>query len=103
MRRRSQCLLSLLDGGCRLLRWPRRAGLREAALAYLATKFDFGRTYEEQAVNAILRAWTAFDDPALLRRELFDAGYLARTRDCRQYWRLAQLSGAQPSARASDS
>jgi hypothetical protein len=38
-------------------------------------------------VNEVLRRHHAFGDWALLRRELFEAGLLARTRDGARYWR----------------
>lgn len=48
---------------------------------------EHGR-YSENEINALLRQLHLYDDPAGLRRELIDRGYLARTRDCRQYWKV---------------
>lgn len=78
-----------LDAEQRLIRWPKGQALRQAALAHLAGKFTLGHTYNEAAVNELLRSWHLFNDPAMLRRALFDYGYLDRTRDGSQYWRLA--------------
>jgi hypothetical protein len=78
----------ILDEELRLARWPKRRYLRDAALQFLATKFDDERRYSEAAVNALLRRWHAFDDPALLRRELYDWGYIDRTRDGSAYWKI---------------
>ena len=35
--------------------------------------------------------WTAFHDPATLRRELFNHFLLNRTSDGRQYWRAEEI------------
>ena len=80
-------LQAILDEKSCLKRWPARRILREAALGYLAAKFEGGHLYTEVAVKALLRQWHVFDDPALLRRELFDWGYIDRTRDGKSYWR----------------
>jgi len=56
------------------------------ALAYLAHRFEVGRRYREPEVNDRLKAAHLFDDHALLRRELFELGYLARLRDGSEYW-----------------
>jgi hypothetical protein len=76
-----------LDEELRLRQWPARRAVREAALDYLASKFNDDQQYTEAAVNALLRRWHLFDDPALLRRELYERGDLRRTRDGRAYWR----------------
>lgn len=77
----------LLDETLRLKRWPSRLAQRLLALDYLASKFADDQRYSEAAVNALLRRWHVFEDPALLRRELYDRGYLDRTIDGRAYWR----------------
>lgn len=38
-------------------------------------------------MNEILDDWTEFNDPATLRRELFNKCLLNRTTDCRAYWK----------------
>jgi hypothetical protein len=85
-------LQHILDENSRITRWPGRRILRKAALGYLAAKFEDDQYYTESAVNALLRQWHVFDDPALLRRELFDWGYINRTRDGRSYWRCDEVS-----------
>ncbi len=89
MRKKKRELWQVLDEDRRLRRWPARNELRLAALGYLASKFDADQKYSEAAVNALLRRWHAFDDPALLRRELYDRGFIGRTRDGRAYWKAA--------------
>lgn len=81
----------LLDENLRLKRWPSRQMQRIQALDYLASKFADDQRYSEAAVNALLRRWHVFDDPALLRRELYERGYLDRTRDGRAYWRQREV------------
>jgi hypothetical protein len=88
-RKKPQELHHLLDEHQRLKRWPSRRALRLAALAYLASKLRDDQTYTEAAINSLLRHWCAFDDPALLRRELFDWRFVDRTRDGSAYRRLA--------------
>ncbi len=78
----------LLDEELKVKRWPSRRQQRLAVLDYLSSKFRGDRTYNEAEVNSLIRYWCTFDDPALLRRELCDFGYLFRTRDGSKYWRL---------------
>jgi hypothetical protein len=82
----------VLDEHLKLKRWPSRRGQRVAVLDYLASKFRDDRTYTEAEVNSLIRYWCVFDDPALLRRELCDWGYLLRTRDGSKYWRVERAS-----------
>lgn len=82
----------ILDSDQRITRWPSRKVLREMALAYLASKFLDEQDYTEAAVNAALRRWCAFDDPALLRRELFERGFPGRSRDGRRYWKRERIA-----------
>lgn len=56
----------------------------------LASRFPAEGAYSEVEVNAILREWHLFNDPASLRRELIDRNLLDRTKDCRQYWKTPQ-------------
>lgn len=47
-------------------------------IAYLASKFDSDKTYDEQGVNLVLRRWSDYADYPLLRRALVDFGLLTR-------------------------
>lgn len=78
-----------LDANNRVIVWPskKHPKRRLAIMEYMRDAFEFDRKYNEREVNAILNARHAFEDPAFLRRELVDRGWLARTRDCREYWR----------------
>lgn len=72
--------------------WPsrRRRADQLCALAYLAEKLPQDSDLSEAEVNAILKQWHTFGDWALLRRELFECGFVTRTNDCRVYRRLPQ-------------
>ncbi|NOH00649.1 MAG: DUF2087 domain-containing protein [Chloroflexi bacterium] len=56
-------------------------------LDYLIRNFEFDRTYREREVNAIIKRF--HQDTAGLRRDLVDAGLLARESDGSKYWRVA--------------
>lgn len=86
-------LKSFLDTEGRLTGFPAKRKRKLYALVYLAGKFDGEREYTEQEVNALLRSWHSFDDPATLRRELYDYHFLDRSPDGRCY----RLSCPQPS------
>jgi hypothetical protein len=78
-----------LDKDCVVLAWPslKQRKVQLHILRYLATKFLPNRTYREVEVNIVLKNWHAFDDHALLRREMFDLGLLDRELDGSQYRR----------------
>ncbi|MBC6938266.1 MAG: DUF2087 domain-containing protein [Chloroflexi bacterium] len=80
-------LAALLDGEGRVLRWPSKRSIQRQVIDYLAGKFEIGRDYTEREVNALLNRHHTFDDAALLRRELFELGYLNREKDGSKYWR----------------
>lgn len=77
-----------LDARGLLKQWPRKLDDKHHVLAYLSTKFEFGRSYDEQEVNEILKKWHTFGDWALIRRELFEQGFLERNRSGTVYRRL---------------
>jgi hypothetical protein len=79
-------LRNLLDDQGRLIRWPARMAKKREAIRYLAYRFQPGRRYTEAEVNTILKAWHTFGDHAVLRRMLYDLGYLNRTTDGASYW-----------------
>ncbi len=79
-----------LDEEGRVTRWPGGKGKTEEhkiILEYLASKFADGVIYSEREVNDILKRFHTFEDWAMLRRELFERGYLNRTSNGTQYWR----------------
>jgi hypothetical protein len=82
--------LTQFDADGRLLRWPNRFAVQRIALWALWLEFAMHRRYTEREVNALLNTWHCFGDAATLRRELIEMKMLARTADCREYWKLAR-------------
>jgi hypothetical protein len=62
---------------------PTRRAKRQLVLDRVAQRFQPGRTYPEQDVDAVLKE--IHDDHAALRRYLVDDGFL--TREDNVYWR----------------
>lgn len=60
--------------------------------AYFAARFEAGRTYTEREVNELLNRYHTFEDPATLRRELFDRGFLGREKNGSAYWLVERAS-----------
>jgi hypothetical protein len=54
-------------------------------LEYVQAAFEPGVTYTEKEVNSIIRRFN--EDTSGLRRDLVDAGMMARERDGSKYWR----------------
>ena len=79
-----------LDASGRVATWPARPRDMSLILHYLASKFERGRIYSEREVNTVLSEWDTALDPSTLRRELYDAKLLDRTRDGARYWREAE-------------
>ena len=88
-------LTSFLDADGRVIAWParKRRTERAALRATLISKLERGVVYSEPEVNAILNAWTHFEDPAFLRRDFIDHGMLTRTRDGREYRVVEECPG----------
>ena len=59
-------------------------------LNYLIQNFEFDKTYTEREVNIIIKQFN--EDSAGLRRDLVDAGLLARESDGSKYWRVQRGS-----------
>lgn len=82
-------LKNYLDEQGRIKEFPskrNRARLRVLVLQYLAAKFSPGTIYTEKEVNLLLNQYHTFGDPAMLRRELFENGFLDRKRNGSAYW-----------------
>ena len=69
----------------RLTVWPKKQDDKEMVVAALSTKFAKNRTYTENEVNQVLKAWHTFTDWPLLRRELIERGYMTRDREGQEY------------------
>jgi hypothetical protein len=65
---------------------PSQLGRLKVILEYLIQAFTPGLDYTEKEVNTILRRFHV--DVSGLRRDLVDAGLLARERDGSRYWRV---------------
>ena len=61
-------------------------GLPETNGFDLAQKFEPGKIYTEKQVNVLLNQWHTFEDPATLRRELYQHRFLGRQPSGAAYW-----------------
>ena len=75
----------LIDG--KIQRWPSKKEEKEAVLGFISLQIPPGSKLSEKEINRIIMRNILFDDFALIRRELIERGLLARTNDCREYWR----------------
>ena len=93
----TKSIATFLDEHGRVTTWPskRRRAHQLAVLDHLTNLFESGRHYTETEVNALLRDHTTLEDYALLRRELVEGDYLARTPDGASYWRANSRVTAQ--------
>ncbi len=78
-------LQKLLNAEGQVLRWPTKPKEKTLVIEYLASKFLFDQDYSEQDVNEVLKEWHTFSDWALLRRELFERGFLDREKNGSSY------------------
>jgi len=85
---RPEELRKFLDLEGRLTRWPEKMKEQPPLLAYLAAKFEPGRSYTEKEVNAIILEQITFKDYVTLRRALVDFGFVGREIDGSRYWRI---------------
>lgn len=72
---------NFLDEQGRLKQFPVKRRMKLAALFYLAQKLEPGKSYRERQINDLLNEWSTFGDPATLRRELYDFGFVDRAAD----------------------
>ncbi|GFK95147.1 hypothetical protein NNJEOMEG_03005 [Fundidesulfovibrio magnetotacticus] len=93
--RRFRRLTGYFDAQGRLIRWPGKHSHREPCLWALWARVPAGRDMDEPGVNEVIRQAHLFGDHALLRRELFDHGLLARTPDGRVYRRVERAPGPE--------
>jgi hypothetical protein len=81
------------DGTIRQI--PFQSSKLHVVLNYLISAFALGVDYSEKEVNTILRRF--HEDTAGLRRDLVDAGLLARESDGSRYWRHPEQVEGRPS------
>ena len=82
-------LRNFLNGEGKLTAFPAKRKMKIYALLYLSQKIPADTDFTEREINDILLDWHTFADPATLRRELYDYGFLDRSRDGNVY-RLAE-------------
>lgn len=83
-------LLRCFDEQGRLLRWPSRRTDQINALWILWSHIPAHIDLTEREVNERLKSLNAFEDHAILRRELCGLGLMRRTPDGRVYRRIEQ-------------
>lgn len=66
---------------------PARHKKRLYAFYYIAKKMEAGREYTEMEINSLINSATEFNDPATIRRELYNLHLVDRTLDCKSYWK----------------
>ena len=74
----------------KIQRWPSKKVEKDAVLLFIASQIPPDGKLPEKEINKIIMQNILFDDFALIRRELIERGHLARTRDCREYWRTGE-------------
>jgi hypothetical protein len=80
--------LRVFDAEGRIVRWPSKRSQQELCLWYLWSKIPRGRVFGEREIGEFLNRLHRFEDPALLRRDLFDLGLVSRNRDGSDYRRI---------------
>lgn len=78
---------NFFDEEGRLEVWPGKRKKQLLTLEFIAGLFQVGREYTEKEINELLEKVHTFNDAALLRRELFELGYLNRKKDGSSYWK----------------
>ena len=82
-------LRNFLNADDKLISFPAKRKMKLYALLYLSQKIPADTDLSEREINDILLSRHTFADPATLRRELYDYGFLDRSRDGKVY-RLAE-------------
>lgn len=89
-------LRNFLDEEKRLKAFPAKRKMKILCLMYLAQKIEADKNYTEKEFGELLSKWHTFQDPATLRRELYDYRFIDRSRDGKVY----RLSEIQPTPEA---
>jgi hypothetical protein len=82
---------TFLDDAGKIVRIPAPNRTKIPTLAYLASKFEEGRIYNEKEVNELINAWHTFRDYFILRRLLIDYKFLERTPNGEKYWVIKKV------------
>lgn len=91
-------LSRFFDAKGRLAQWPGKQSQRIWCLWVLWSRIPARQKLTEHELNQLLKANHQFDDPALLRRELYDKRMVSRTTDCREYRRIERRPQAEAMA-----
>jgi hypothetical protein len=83
---------AFLDDTGKIVQLPVPNKTKIPVLAYLASKFEEERIYNEKEVNEMINAWHTFGDYFILRRLLIDYRFLDRTSNGAKYW-LVKTAG----------
>jgi len=83
------------DAQGRIVSWPAKASLQTLCLWGLWSMLAPAESWTEAQLNSWLRAHHLFGDHAILRRELCDQEFIARTADGRQYRRVERPPSPQ--------
>lgn len=70
----------------KIIRWAKKQKDQNLILQYIKNKFTAGIFYSEPEINQTIKDSIAFDDYALIRRELIEKHFLDRSNDCKKYW-----------------
>ena len=81
-------MTELINEFDRIIRWPKKYNDKKRILEWLSNKFKQRKNYSENDVNKIIEKYHAFNDVALLRRELISRKLLCRKNDGTQYWKI---------------
>ena len=80
-----------LNADGKVAQLPKKWSVRRAVLAYISEQFQPDLSYTESQINILCEQVQTFGDVFLLRRELIDQGFLRRTPDGAQYWRVIPM------------
>ena len=79
-------LRKFLNEDGQIYKYPNKLQAQEMVIGYLVEKLEKGKKYSEKEMNELLNRWHTYKDPARLRRDLVDFGYVKRTADGSEYW-----------------
>lgn len=85
-------LRHFLDGEGLVKQIPAKQKMKLYVLLHVASKLEANRQYSEMDINGAINKLTAFRDPATVRRDLVDFGFVQRKSDGSAYW----LADPQP-------
>ncbi len=78
------------DSDGKMTNWPAKTSLQHLCLWALWSRLPRETAMSEREISAELNRWHAFNDPAILRRTLWELKLVSRTPDGRDYRRIEQ-------------